>query len=95
MNAHIAHKPGKRMHSRYSPTGQVHENIDLIFYHGNGWPMDARNLGRRFNQLVRIYGHPQLRFHDLRYTYAPYSGRWRGYPKRFSTYSATKVSALL
>ena len=50
--------------------GQDYEDFGLVFCLENGRPMDARNLGRRFKQLVRKYGHPQLRFHDLRHTSA-------------------------
>lgn len=50
--------------------GQAYQDYDLVFCLENGKPLDARNLGRRFKQLVRKYGHPEIRFHDLRHTSA-------------------------
>jgi integrase len=47
------------------------QNFDLVFPLQNGSPIDGRNLLRyEFHRLLRQAGLPEIRFHDLRHTFA-------------------------
>ena len=47
-----------------------YEDKDLVFCLENGKPLDPTNLTKRFKSLVRKHGHPEMRFHDTRHTFA-------------------------
>ncbi len=46
---------------------------DLVFCSENGTPINQGNLTRQLNALLRRAGLPDIRFHDLRHTYAALS----------------------
>jgi integrase len=46
---------------------------DLVFCSENGTPISQSNLTRQLNALLRRAGLPDIRFHDLRHTYAALS----------------------
>ncbi|MEQ8235276.1 MAG: tyrosine-type recombinase/integrase [Syntrophomonadaceae bacterium] len=47
-----------------------YEDNDLVFCLNNGKPLDPTNLTKRFKKLARKHGHPEMRFHDMRHTFA-------------------------
>jgi integrase len=48
-----------------------YENSGLVFATGKGTPLDAQNVvNRHFKPLLRRAGLPDVRWHDLRHTYA-------------------------
>lgn len=48
----------------------IYNDNDLVFCQDNGKPWDAGNITNRFKELARGFGRPELRFHDLRHTFA-------------------------
>ena len=48
----------------------VYNDWDLVLCQLNGKPWDAGNITNRFKELVIDFGRPELRFHDLRHTFA-------------------------
>lgn len=52
-----------------APPGEF-EETDLIFTTDRGKPVDPSGLTRRFKTLAKKAGFPNIRFHDLRHTYA-------------------------
>jgi integrase len=50
----------------WNPTG-------LVFCSENGTPISPSNLNRQFDALLRKANLPDIRFHDLRHTYATLS----------------------
>lgn len=49
----------------------VKNELNLVFTHENGNPIDADNLiKRRFNKVLELAEIKHIRFHDLRHTYA-------------------------
>ena len=52
-------------------TQRVENNLNLVFTQQNGKPIDADNLiKRRFHKILKKADVKQIRFHDLRHTYA-------------------------
>jgi integrase len=48
-----------------------YEDSGLVFATGKGTPLDAQNVvNRYFKPLLRRAGLPDIRWHDLRHTYA-------------------------
>lgn len=49
----------------------VDNELNLVFTQKNGKPIDADNLmNRRYRKILKLAGVKQIRFHDLRHTYA-------------------------
>ena len=49
----------------------VENEFNLVFTQKNGKPIDADNLmNRRYRKILKLAGVKQIRFHDLRHTYA-------------------------
>ena len=49
----------------------VKNELNLVFTQKNGKPIDADNLmNRRYRKILKLAGVKQIRFHDLRHTYA-------------------------
>ena len=49
----------------------VDNELNLVFTQKNGEPIDADNLmNRRYRKILKLAGVKQIRFHDLRHTYA-------------------------
>lgn len=49
----------------------VENDLNLVFTQKNGKPLDADNLmNRRYRKILKLAGVKQIRFHDLRHTYA-------------------------
>ena len=49
----------------------VENELNLVFTQKNGKPIDADNLmNRRYRKILKLAGVKQIRFHDLRHTYA-------------------------
>lgn len=48
----------------------VYDDKDLILCQPNGKNWDANKVTNRFKDLVIAFGRPELRFHDLRHTFA-------------------------
>ncbi|MFO7997158.1 MAG: site-specific integrase, partial [Dehalococcoidia bacterium] len=51
-------------------TGKAMTLDDLVFCHADGRPYDASVLSHKFAAIVRKAGLKQVRFHDLRHTFA-------------------------
>ena len=52
-------------------THRVENDLNLVFTQQNGKPIDADNLiKRRFHKILKKADVKQIRFHDLRHTYA-------------------------
>lgn len=49
---------------------KVYDDHDLVLCRNNGKPLDASKLTNRFKELVIKFGRPDIRFHDLRHTFA-------------------------
>jgi integrase len=50
--------------------GQDYEDMNLVFCLSNGKPIDRSNLNLRFKRIIKQFGRPEIRFHDLRHTCA-------------------------
>jgi integrase len=50
--------------------GQKYQDNGLVFCNPNGTPLSPDGISGRFKTLARKIGMPQLRFHDLRHTWA-------------------------
>ena len=50
--------------------GNRWQEQDMIFPSSIGTPLEPRNLGKHFEQLLAQAGLPRIRFHDLRHTAA-------------------------
>lgn len=47
-----------------------YNDFDLVFCTEKGSPLNPCNLSKRFKKLITKNGHPKMRFHDLRHTFA-------------------------
>lgn len=68
-----------------APPGQYQET-DLIFTDHLGRPLDPSGLTRRFKRLATKAGFPNLRFHDLRHTFATFMLEMGIHPKVVQEY---------
>jgi site-specific recombinase XerD len=50
--------------------GQAYDDHDLIFCNPDGTPANPRRLLRQFQRRLQHAGLPQVRLHDLRYSFA-------------------------
>lgn len=48
----------------------IYDDHGLVFCRENGKPWDGGNVSSRFKALIAQFGHPGMRFHDLRHTFA-------------------------
>ena len=64
--------PSRLMHVlKQYKTHRVENDLNLVFTQQNGKPIDADNLiKRRFHKILKKADVKQIRFHDLRHTYA-------------------------
>jgi integrase len=68
MQALRAHKD--RQDTERATQGRLWEDHELVFCTRHGRPLSARNLLRRYKELLKKGGLPDIRFHDLRHTAA-------------------------
>lgn len=47
-----------------------YQEYDLVFCRPNGDPWDGGKISNRFKELITDFGRPDMRFHDLRHTFA-------------------------
>ena len=59
-----------QINSQKSFYGQKYEDNDLVSCNANGTPRSPEALYRQFKRLINRLGLPDVRFHDLRHTYA-------------------------
>lgn len=52
---------------------RIYEDNDLVFCQKNGKPWDPGNITNRFKDAIIKFGKPNMRFHDLRHTFAALS----------------------
>ena len=55
------------------PVAQPYQDHKLVFCRDDGLPLDPDYVSERFRRLVRWFGLPRIRFHDLRHTFATLS----------------------
>ena len=48
----------------------IYDDHDLVLCQPNGKPWDAGNITNRFKEAITKFGRPNMRFHDLRHTFA-------------------------
>lgn len=64
----------KRMKKRQSEQklkiGSSYKDLDLVFAHPDGAPIDIDYYSQAFSKLVKRLNLPPVRFHDLRHTHA-------------------------
>jgi integrase len=65
------HKENQEQEKQISPEGWNAD--DLMFCSERGTPLDPSSIGDQFDALLRKAGLPDIRFHDMRHTYAALS----------------------
>ena len=80
----VLRKHYERQQVERKSAGEDWEEHGLIFITLRGTPIHQRNLLRRFKDLLKQAGLPQVRFHDLRHSYAYIIKSWCSGDHRFS-----------